>query len=184
MVKFPDPEKISADEFEKLVKSWFESCSTGLTSFEAHHRDKLSGMDGEYEIDVSLRFKLFGGAEILALVECKRHTHPIDRFYVQVLKDRKESLGAHKAFLVSTSSFKSGAITYASKNGIALIQIVDGSVMYIQDSLTDRFEIPKDAEKLVGLFYGENPDGELAFPIAVSARKVYILDDYLEKDIT
>lgn len=184
MIRFPDPEKISAKEFEQLVKSWFESSSKGLKLFKAQHRDKLSGKDGEYEIDISMKFEVFAGAEIFAIVECKKHTYPIDRSYVQILKDRKESLGAHKAFLVSTARFKSGAIKYAAINGIALIQIVDGSVMYIQSNLSKLSKIPDDAEKLIGLFYGENPDGQLAYPLAISLKKAYILGDYLTENIT
>ena len=178
---FPDPQKISPEDFELLVKDWFESCQGNLDSFQAQHRKKLRGYDGEYEIDVSISFKLFEGADINVIIECKRYNNPISRDLVQVLKDKKESVGAHKAFLVGTSKFQSGAIEYAAKNGIALIQVVDGRVMYIQASAKPIQKIPENAEPLAGFFWGNNPSGKLIFPLGLSRINNYSMMSYLQQ---
>jgi len=86
-MQFPDPDKTSPEEFELTIKRWFESFSETLDSFETEHRQKMSGTDGEFEIDVSVRFTAFGGATFLVICECKKHRNPIKREIVQVLNE-------------------------------------------------------------------------------------------------
>jgi len=170
MKQFPATSSLTPDEFEKQVKTWLEASSGPLESFQTKHLEDLSGTDGDYTIDVTARFCAFGGASFLVLVECKRHKNPIKREIVQVLRDKQQSLGAQKAIVVSTSRFQSGAIEYAKTHGIALIQIVSGQVVYIQNSIQPtNLRIPNDAEDYVGLFYGDNPTGKLIFPQLISA---------------
>jgi len=183
MKKFPNPDDITAIEFELLVKKWFESCSLNLNSFNVEHRKKINGMDGEYEIDIFIKFTVFDKAEILTLVECKKHKNPIDREYVQILKDRKNSIGAHKAILVSASTFQSGAIKYAEKNGVALIQIVEGSVRYITASIVRCMIIPDDADDYAGLFYGENLEDYSTIPLCITSENNYGLRNFLIKKV-
>lgn len=66
-------------------------------------------MDGTYVIDVTVRFRLLG-ADFLMLFECKRHTSPVKREDVQVLKDKLRSTGAHKGVVVAASGFQRGAL--------------------------------------------------------------------------
>jgi hypothetical protein len=105
-MNWPDPNKITPEDFEKLVKQWFEECSGGLELFNVSHRKKLNGKDGEYEIDIAIQFQIFDGAKIDVIVECKKYSYPIERSLVQILKDKKESIGAHKAILISTGRLR------------------------------------------------------------------------------
>lgn len=74
---------------------------------EIAHREDIVRVDGEYNIDLTIRFQeLF----VQFFVECKYHKSPVKRDYVQVLKDRIRSCGAQKGILVSFSSFQRGAI--------------------------------------------------------------------------
>ena len=91
---FPNPKDITPEEFELTTKRWFESFSESLDALDARDREVITGSDGEFEIDVSVRFTAFGGAKFLVLCECKKHKNPIKRDVVQVLNDRKRSIGA------------------------------------------------------------------------------------------
>ena len=154
MKRFPSASEISPSAFEAQVEAWLESVSGPLESFSVTRLEKLAGMDGEYEIDVVARFKALGGAIFLVLVECKKHSNPIKRELVQALHTKHISLGAQKSLLVSTSKFQSGAMEYAQKHGIGLVQIVSGSAMYVQASTIMRHpEIPDTAEDYAGFFY-------------------------------
>jgi restriction system protein len=171
---------MTAHDFELQVKSWLESVNGGISEFSAVHRERINGSDGEYEIDVSASFTALGGAKFHVLVECKKHKNPIKREMVQVLHDKKKSVGAQKAILVSTAAFQQGAIRYAATHGVALVQIVSGAAVYVQNSANSAArEIPEDAEQYAGLFYGENPDGRLIFPLAITTKSNYELAFYL-----
>lgn len=124
------PVDISPEEFEQQVESWLERIHEGLQSFRVTHREMLEGRSGEYEIDAVARFRVFGGAEIKVLVECKRHKNPIKRDVVMVLKQKMEEIGAHKGMIFSTSAFQSGAIEFATEHGIALVTVQEGETNY------------------------------------------------------
>jgi hypothetical protein len=66
------------------------------------------------------------GLEFLAVVEAKRHANPIKRELVQVLHSKAQSIGAHKAVLISTAPFQRGAINFAKTHGIALVMVSEG----------------------------------------------------------
>lgn len=177
MKRFPSVEEISPRAFEVQVKAWLESVSGSLESFSATHLEKLPGMDGEYEIDVVARFKALGGASFVVLVECKKHSNPIKRELVQVLKDKQQSLGAQKSMLVSTADFQSGAKEYAQKHGIALVQLVNGMAAYIQANARRAApSIPDSAEDYAGLFYSPVP-GSIMQPF--TAHKNYGFCDFI-----
>lgn len=61
MRRFKRTSNITPEEYELQVKMWLESVGHELDSFSAAHREILSGADGEYEIDVVVRFKALGG---------------------------------------------------------------------------------------------------------------------------
>jgi len=92
-----------------------------IKSFQSTVQEKVSGAEGEYAIDVTARFE-FLGFEFIVLVECKRHSQPIKREVVQVLRDKMESVGAHKGIIFSTAPFQQGAIEYAAAHGIGLVE--------------------------------------------------------------
>ena len=178
-MRFPNPDEITPEAFELTVKQWFETFSDSISDFDAQHREVLAGSDGEYEIDVSVRFTAFGGAEFLILCECKKHTNPIKREVVQILNDRKRSTGAHKAFVVSTASFQSGAEEFANQNGIALMQLVSGSLRYVQMSASlDTPQIPANADPYAG-FFSFRPKGGIPLPAIVTTDLTYFLEQFI-----
>jgi len=68
----------------------------------------LKGASGEYAFDALAEFEILGGARILVLVECKRHSSPVKREDVLVLEAKLRDTGAHKAMVFSTAGFQSG----------------------------------------------------------------------------
>jgi restriction system protein len=120
---------LTPGDFEVFVKDQLERQvrNAKLKSFAVSEKERLKGPDGDYEIDIVIRFEIFD-AEIVVLVECKRHKNRIKRELVQVLYDKRRSLGAHKCMMFSTSGYQSGAIEYASNNGVTLIQVTPGSM--------------------------------------------------------
>ena len=177
---FPDPDTISPEQFELTTKRWFESFAERIDEFDAQHREIIAGADGEFEIDVSVRFTAFGGARFLVLCECKKHKNPIKREVVQVLNDRKRSIGAHKGFVVSTASFQSGAEDYASRNGIALVQLVNGALRYVQMSARREMpNIPADADQYAGIFSFPTKRGH-CIPSIITSDLTYFLEEILQ----
>lgn len=154
MKRFPNVSDITPDAFERQVRAWLESVSCNLESFSATHRERLAGADGEYEIDVVASFRALAGASFVVLIECKKHKTSIKREVVQALRDKLISVGGQKAIVVSTAGFQSGAQVYAQAHGIALVQIVNGAIAYVQASASSSMAIiPDCAEDYAGLFY-------------------------------
>lgn len=122
--------EISSKEFEQLVHSSIERLGKNLKEFKAKHNVKLKTHDSVYQIDVTAKFEVLGGAEILVLIECKHHKHPIKREVVQLLNDKIRTTGAHKGIICATVGFQSGAIEYAKIHGIALARVIDGKLTY------------------------------------------------------
>lgn len=120
------PIQLTPERFELEVKAILEATGVDMASFQAAHREQLEGIDGVYEIDVTVRFRALG-AEFLILVECKHQQNPVKRDVVQILHDRIRSTGAHKGMLFATTTFQSGAIAYATKHGIALVRMAEGA---------------------------------------------------------
>lgn len=104
-----------------------------LHDFSIAHNQKINTHDGNYQIDVIGEFTALG-TKIKVIVECKKYTRPVGREEVSVLHSKQHSLGANKSILISTTGFQSGAVRYAQEHGIALIQIINESVKYIQGS--------------------------------------------------
>lgn len=124
MVEYPQPQ-LTPEEFELFVKVQLDEQSHELAEYVSKHREILGATDGEYEIDVTVRFSAFG-VNYLTLIECKHYKKPVGRDKVQTLLAKVQSLGAQKGILYSTSGFQSGAVKFASAHGIALIEISDG----------------------------------------------------------
>ncbi|GAB3028838.1 hypothetical protein GCM10027285_09020 [Oleiagrimonas citrea] len=180
MKKFKNASDVTPEEYELQVKAWLESVGHELEAFSAVHREKLSGADGEYEIDVVVRFKALGGISFKTLVECKKHKNPIKRELVQVLHQKQESLGASKAIFVSTSPFQDGAIEFARAHGIALVRLISGVAMYIQGSKSSHApvpHIPADADPYAGLMYSS---GQGLAPEGFNSHKNFALERYLQ----
>lgn len=124
------PIDITPEEFELQVKSWLARSRDDLKSFSVNHRLHLKGRSGEYEIDAVARFEIFGGAEIVVLVECKRYRDPIKRDMVMLLNQKLQETGAHKGMIFATSGFQRGALDFATEHGIATVTVQDGKTNY------------------------------------------------------
>lgn len=128
---------MSATDFEKYSLQLLNQQIRGLENVTFEHDALIKKCDGTYQIDGVIRFTVMG-LEYTTLVECKHYRHPISREKVQVLYDKIRAIGAHKGILVSTSSFQSGAIEYATEHGIALIQITEADTQF---QARDRFRV-------------------------------------------
>ena len=124
-------------EFEEHCISLLNSLSDFSSIHEVviEHNRICASDDGEYQIDGYIEYIAFG-VKHKVIVECKRHKAPIKRDIVAVLHAKLNSLGAQKGILMSTSGFQQGAITYAKEHGIALLQVLDGSIFRILMSAT------------------------------------------------
>lgn len=174
--------ELSPMQFELEVKKILEAAGARLDSFQAIHRQVLHGAEGDYEIDVAVRFEAMG-AQFLVLVECKHQKNPVKRDVIQVLADRIRSVGAHKGIVFATAPFQSGALEYAKTHGIALVQMSDSSSAWVTKAIGVKTEPPpwanippyvgwmiqmirKDYEQhsLVDIRHPEALMGFLAFP--------------------
>lgn len=115
-----------------ILKAYAES--EGLTDFEITHNKKIKATDGEYQIDLYAEFVAMS-VKFKVVVEYKCYTHSIKREKVSTLFAKVQSLGANKGVLISTSGYQTGAVEYAKKHGISLIQIIDKEIMHIQASI-------------------------------------------------
>jgi hypothetical protein len=145
---YPAPD-ITPAEFEGFVKDLFESAGPGIDSYEVRLHDVIAGSDGSYDFDAAVRFSTLG-VNFVIVIEAKRHKNAIKRELVQVLQQKKESVGAHKAILISTAKFQRGAIRFALAHGIALARVVEGRATYETKSLEPTALLPRDVAKELG----------------------------------
>lgn len=149
------PLKPTPEEFEKCVKEILDGMGVDLREYQSNHREVVGGSDGEYEIDIMVRFSALG-LSYVTLVECKRHNSAIKREVVQSLWAKLLSVGAQKGLVFSTSGFQSGAIEFATAHGIALVQLCDGRSCYFTRSAGSASEtldwdrVPDCIPKIVG----------------------------------
>lgn len=116
-------------DFEKYSLQILSEQVRDVEIYKIEHNKIMEVSDGNYQIDGYIEFE-FMGLKYKTLVECKHYKNSISREKVQVLLDKIRATGAHKGVLISTSSFQSGAITYATEHGIALIQIAEAGIQY------------------------------------------------------
>jgi restriction system protein len=140
MRKYPPP-NLTPEAFELEVKSKLDGLGAGLADYRSEHREVVAGADGEYEIDITVRFTALG-ANFLVLVECKHYRRPVGREKVQALFAKMQSIGAHKGLMFATNGFQSGAIEFADAHGIALVELVDGRNSWIRKSADFNGPVP------------------------------------------
>ena len=190
MRRFSNPDYITPKEFEQTVHAWFESFADELNSFDAEHLEKHTGGDGDYEIDVTVRFTAFGGASFLVLCECKKYSNPIERGLVQILNDKRRSLNAQKAMMVSTAPYQSGAKKYAKTNNIALVEVKNGGLAYISACAGPPKDIvPSDADEYCGMIEIDlllsrskngNPAKTTPFPMPITTQNTFHLEEFFK----
>ncbi len=127
--------KMSATEFEKycyrILKQYAER--ENLNNFIIEHNKKINAYDGEYQIDIYAEFTALN-MKIKILCECKKLDRPVERKVVAELAQKLQSCKLNKGVIISTSGFQSGAAKFAEEHGIALIQILEKSIIFIHDS--------------------------------------------------
>lgn len=122
---------MSPKEFEKYSLAVLNEQIGSLNNCTLDHDKVFRTDDGNYQIDGYLEFEV-AGVKYKTLVECKHYKYSITRDKVQLLHDKIRTIRAHKGILISTSNFQSGAIEYASRHGISLIQLTDTGIRYEQ----------------------------------------------------
>ena len=133
------------DDYEIAVKNVVHAKGNNLTNFQIKRKERLQGTDGEYEMDVVVRFTIFDGAEITVLIECKHHKNSIKRELVQALHSKLGSVGAHKAMMFTTANYQRGAIEFAKAHGISLVRFIDSKLDYaVKALLVDAIEMTID----------------------------------------
>ena len=123
----------SPQDVEAEVKRHFDEAGGGLSDYSSSLREVISGMDGEYEIDVVAGF-LALGVRMRVLIECKHHRRPVSRDVVALLVHKVQSSGSQKGVVVSTSGFQSGALEVADKHGVALLHLKAGGFARIREA--------------------------------------------------
>ncbi len=149
------PVDITPDRFEALVNDWIQRSAKGLKKFDARQKHIVEGDSGEFEIDVYAEFEVFGISLIRMLIECKKWSSPVKRDVVLVLSDKLRDTGCHKGIIFSTSGFQSGAIEFASKRGIALVEVQHGETRsVVKSSGRETMPLPPwvHADEYIGWF--------------------------------
>ena len=175
------PLKPTPEEFELAVKANLDSLSAGLADYQSQHRESINGTDGEYEIDITVRFTALG-ANYLTLIECKRYQRPVGREKVQALLAKMQSIGAQKGMMFSTSGFQSGASEFAGAHGIALVEFVDGRSSFVRKSFDHDGPIPWErmpsyVPRIVGWLHNGN-SRSLVTPEHSDALRAFFEADY------
>lgn len=144
------PAEITPQEFEQFVAEVLRASTPGLEQFHVQPHEKIAGTDGVYDFDATVRF-VIAGMEFLTVVEAKRHSNPINRELVQVLHSKAQSVGAHKAVVISTAPFQRGAITFAKTHGIALVMVSEGRLGFETRSASPQAPMSKQQAEARGL---------------------------------
>ncbi|MFY1598511.1 restriction endonuclease [Micromonospora sp. WMMD737] len=130
VVRFP-PAEITPARFEAFVADeLLRSAGPEVDDLVVTLHDKLTGLDGGYDLDATVRYR-FAGLAFLVIVEAKLHRNPIKRELVQVLYQKVQSVGAHKGVMVATAPYQSGAVAFARAHGIALVTVVEGRFVFV-----------------------------------------------------
>ncbi len=175
-----EPIELTPKKFEREVKAMLEKASANLKAFEAKHLEKVRGLEGDYEIDVTARFEALG-VDYLTLIECKHQKNPVKRETVQILYDKIRTTGAHKGMIFATTTFQRGAIEYATAHGIALVRVAEGKTLYETKAFGISPEPPPWANipPYVGYFTSLTDEGNIQHTL-VSVRYSDALNDFLD----
>lgn len=170
--------ELTPGDYERAVANLVQATGHEVTDFRVQHLDPVEGMDGTYIIDVTARFRLMG-ADFLMLFECKRHSSPVKREHVQVLKDKLQSTGAHKGVVVAASGFQRGALEYARTHGIACVRLVDGAWTYESRDL-EVSTAPQLSTNYVGYAIGL---GEMGYSITLLTEQRHARNSLLGPNV-
>jgi hypothetical protein len=106
-------------EYQQSVAEFFQSL--GLT---AEVEATVQGARAAHRIDVFVTFQSFG-IDHRWVVECKLWKRSVRKEQVMTLRSIVDDVGADRGFILSESSFQSGAITAARGSNITLTSLAD-----------------------------------------------------------
>lgn len=152
---------MSPTEFERYSLNVLREQVKGLDNCIFQHNKTVEVDDGNYQIDGYIEFTLMG-ITYKTIIECKHYKSSITREKVAILYDKIRACGANKGVLVSTSNFQSGAVKYALKHGIALIQLTDnGNVYETRSQINDTNNSNKTSDNTcyIGVMQSSNDYG-------------------------
>ncbi len=160
------PPQVTPKEYEQQVVAWLRASGSRLEKFEVKHLKHLPGGGGDYEFDAVAEFTILNGACIIVLVECKRHSRPVERDYVLALWAKLLDVNAHKAMIFATCGFQSGALQYARSRNIATVTFTEGTFAYETKILNGPQQLPPRADlppwvdlpRFVGIFVRRDDD--------------------------
>jgi hypothetical protein len=154
------PADITPAEFEEFVTELFASAQEGIESLPVRLHEKITGVDGAYDFDATVRYEI-AGMSFLVLVEAKKHKNPIKRELVQVLYQKLQSVGAHKGIMISTAPYQKGAVEFAKTHGVALVTLTEGRFTFEARGKYSAYAVSRqeakekfDSSKFVGHHYG------------------------------
>lgn len=181
------PAEITPAEFEVFVTSLFESAKESVTNLVIQLHERITGVDGTYDFDGTVRYEM-AGMQFLVLVEAKRHKDPIKRELVQILHSKLQSVGAHKAVMVSTAPYQSGALAFALTHGIALVTVTEGRFTYETKSMEGRPSPSRDEARdwfglptFVGHCYSPTePEGSVQMTVMSAEQPEYVAELLLD----
>lgn len=151
-------------EFEKYSLELLESQTKELGKVIIEHNKLVKVDDGNYQLDGYIEFEVMG-VTYKTIVECKHWKNSIGRDVIQKVYSNLCSIGAQKGIVISTSNFQLGAIQFASKHGIALIQLTKSSdSVYAGRSgevvIGGLSGFSRNELSYVGVLVGQGADGE------------------------
>lgn len=112
-------------EYELFVKAVYECLNRadGLSDVKIQHDVKLIGAAGvEHQIDVFWTFKI-GGVNYKVAVECKDYNSHVSKEKIEAFHSILHDIGNIHGIYASKMGFQRGAILYAQKYGIQLMEI-------------------------------------------------------------
>lgn len=160
--------EMSPTEFEVYCLELLESIKSKHLKCSIEHNQIYRIGDENYQLDGVIEFEELG-VKYKTVVECKKYKSRIKRSQIQILNDTIKNVGANKGIFISTSSYQKGAMEYAKKNGIALLQIVDGVIETIQNSCYTSNRKSIDRPKYIFAVY----DLDLKYPCGFLKRDKY-----------
>lgn len=113
-------------EFERYSLELLKSQTKELNKVKIEHNKIMEVDDGSYQLDGYIEFEVMG-VMYKTIVECKHWKNSIGRDVIQKVYSNLCAIGAQKGIVISTSNFQAGAVRFASKHGIALIQLTKSS---------------------------------------------------------
>ncbi len=112
-------------DYELFVKDVYECLNKadGLKDVKIQHDVKLKGAAGvEHQIDLFWFFK-FGGIAYRVAIECKDYNSRVSKEKIEAFHDILNDIGNIHGIFASRMGFQSGAVAYAEKYGIQLMEI-------------------------------------------------------------